>query len=1066
MFESTNWYKALTLKERSNSIQHIDNKSLSENEKTVADRRFQQWKSKPAFKNELFFQQRLSSDNLNEETFFFLLGEGLESLVERVPTRPKWLVELQEVSYTLETEAENSDPTSFDKFLAALSPLISTRQQKVNREIYRLKAKYPKTPIDQDLLQTFLFKIISHKLKSQVILRTLVSKMKSSREKGLLKGDTPQERFKFFIKEICTPQNTAKLLQEFPVLARQILIYLDNWVEFSFSFASHLFGDWNDVVETFFSQQDVGSIIDLKRLGDEHRKGAVIKIELSNGSKIIYKPKPLGIDVKFQKLLHWFNSQGHQPDFKLSKILDKGDHGWVEFLSPAACSTLEEVKRFYKRQGNNLALLHALAASDMHSENIIANGEYPVVVDLEMLFCQTIPLSQDITDTGVLDKLSTYKTLTSSALSVGLIPGLDYGNDKDYKGIDFSALGGEPGQLFPGVPTWINKETDEMQLVHKPKEIKTGFNNLPYLGGIMMRANNFLDEILEGFKFTYSFILKNKDLLISDNGIINNFRGERIRIIERPTGIYAVLLEESYNPNLLRNAIARDWFFDYLWMDRRLYERELTKWLIDSELADLQDGLIPYFTTYTDSKDLWNSKGEKIENVFLSTSFDIVIEHINSFSIQAMEQQCWFIKTSFAAKETNQKQKIKYLKLQNDILLQPDYEQKLLENAKIIGDKLLSTAIYNNDYASWITLDIESNGKFEFTSTSVDLYHGICGVTIFLAYLGYLTENSTYTTLARKAIKMLDHDFCYKKLDKIGAFDGLGSIVYALSHLSTLWKDQNLIKKAEEMANKILALVKQDKSYDVISGSAGSILSLLSLYKVSPSKAILNIAVECGNHLVLNAQKQDKGVGWVTIENSPPLSGFSHGAAGIAYALLYLGNLTNDYTFIETANEAIEYERSLFVEQVGNWLDLRENKRDIYTAWCHGAPGIGLGRLQCLDFISDETIKKEVQIATETTLKESISINTSLCCGGLGNIDFLMQASEKIHQPKSDLIKQIANAILKKIEVDGIECLTVSHMKIEIPGLMKGMVGAGYQLLRLAKPDLVPSVLCLAPPVL
>jgi lantibiotic modifying enzyme len=39
-------------------------------------------------------------------------------------------------------------------------------------------------------------------------------------------------------------------------------------------------------------------------------------------------------------------------------------------------------------------------------------------------------------------------------------------------------------------------------------------------------------------------------------------------------------------------------------------------------------------------------------------------------------------------------------------------------------------------------------------------------------------------------------------------------------------------------------------------------------------------------------------------------------------------------------------------------------------------------------------------------------------------------------------------------------------MNLEAPGLMTGITGIGYQLLRLAEPARVPSVLTLAPPVL
>jgi lantibiotic modifying enzyme len=37
-------------------------------------------------------------------------------------------------------------------------------------------------------------------------------------------------------------------------------------------------------------------------------------------------------------------------------------------------------------------------------------------------------------------------------------------------------------------------------------------------------------------------------------------------------------------------------------------------------------------------------------------------------------------------------------------------------------------------------------------------------------------------------------------------------------------------------------------------------------------------------------------------------------------------------------------------------------------------------------------------------------------------------------------------------------------MGVETPGLMLGIAGTGYQLLRLASPEQIPSVLLLAPP--
>ena len=42
-----------------------------------------------------------------------------------------------------------------------------------------------------------------------------------------------------------------------------------------------------------------------------------------------------------------------------------------------------EVEHYYFRMGIHLFLGYALGATDLHGENIIAHGEYPVIIDME-----------------------------------------------------------------------------------------------------------------------------------------------------------------------------------------------------------------------------------------------------------------------------------------------------------------------------------------------------------------------------------------------------------------------------------------------------------------------------------------------------------------------------------------------------------------------------------------------------------------------------------------------------------------------------------------------------------
>lgn len=132
------------------------------------------------------------------------------------------------------------------------------------------------------------------------------------------------------------------------------------------------------------------------------------------------------------------------------------------------------------------------------------------------------------------------------------------------------------------------------------------------------------------------------------------------------------------------------------------------------------------------------------------------------------------------------------------------------------------------------------------------------------------------------------------------------------------------------------------------------------------------------------------------------------------------------------------------------------------TAWCHGAPGIGLARLRCLPYLDNREIREEIDIALKTTLRHGFGSNHSLCHGDLGNLDLLLQASQALGTPEEIEVAQLTASILKSINCHGWVCGV--PLGVETPGLMTGLAGIGYGFLRLAAPKQVPSVLVLEPP--
>jgi type 2 lantibiotic biosynthesis protein LanM len=394
----------------------------------------------------------------------------------------------------------------------------------------------------------------------------------------------------------------------------------------------------------------------------------------------------------------------------------------------------------------------------------------------------------------------------------------------------------------------------------------------------------------------------------------------------------------------------------------------------------------------------------------------------------------------------------------------------LIAAARSMGDRVEHLAIHDGEEVGWPGLTKVGLDRFSIVALGTDLYDGLPGVALFLAYLGQITGESRYTNLARTTLSTLRRHLerQQQRITRIGGFEGWGGIIYALAHLAVLWRDAALLDEALGILPSLRELIDLDEDLDVIDGAAGCIGSLIALHRCSPSDLAVSVAVQCGDRLLACGQEQSQGIAWTTrIASKAPLTGFAHGAAGIAWALLELGVLTGEERFATAAREAAAYERSLFSQESESWPDLRSNRHaeesTFTTAWCFGAPGIGLARLRALDHWPDQETAAEIHAALRTTLRHGFGSNHSLCHGDLGNLELLVQAAQHGFEPGLETKwKSIAGEILEEVAHGRPRCAT--PFAVDSPGLMTGLSGIGYGLLRLAAPELVPSILLLEPP--
>jgi lantibiotic modifying enzyme len=132
-----------------------------------------------------------------------------------------------------------------------------------------------------------------------------------------------------------------------------------------------------------------------------------------------------------------------------------------------------------------------------------------------------------------------------------------------------------------------------------------------------------------------------------------------------------------------------------------------------------------------------------------------------------------------------------------------------------------------------------------------------------------------------------------------------------------------------------------------------------------------------------------------------------------------------------------------------------------------GAAGIALGYLRMLPYITDVDFRTRLiegsQSALQALLANFFGRNHALGHGDLGYLDLFLQAGNVLEDEQwGPSCCRYATLVIASMKHNGF--ITGIPLGVESPGLMAGLAGIGYGLLRLADPQRVPSVLALSMP--
>ena len=338
------------------------------------------------------------------------------------------------------------------------------------------------------------------------------------------------------------------MFERFPVLADLWVQLISQWRRHVTEVIGRFATDGRVISRVFFSGRPVRAIADLRcGLSDSHNNGrTVVRLQCGTGS-IIYKPRSGAGEWEWSSLLDWMNKHSFRPKLQAARVLRREGYCWMEYIETASCKDKAAARRFYHGMGGMIAAAYLLKAVDCHRENVIASGEYPVLVDVDALWHVSA------------------LTKTQSAADVLYRTGFFPNSNRRSLQSRSSVLG------------WTTTGKHPARIAGEPLDPVT-----------------YTNEIIRGFTNAWRCILGTPARRAAFLRRLRRIRSQERRWIYWATAQYAAIRRASIQPAALRSTIERGALID------RLCSRSLvSSTVVQAETNALQRLDIPYFIRST-----------------------------------------------------------------------------------------------------------------------------------------------------------------------------------------------------------------------------------------------------------------------------------------------------------------------------------------------------------------------------------------------------------------------------------------------------------------------------------
>ena len=877
------------------------------------------------------------------------------------------------------------------------------KEERVFDSFYEKLGQYIKIVLKQKLIASLTENMIDSLVKQIVQrvfwipFRCLIADMHEKKDAGQLNGHSSAEEYDDYVsKYLLNERECGEFLKKYPVMTDLLIRKIGDYINYVNEILQHFYQDRETISKEFHIEQNTMEITKISfNQDEEHFPGRMVaRVRLKGEQRIYYKPHSLLLTEKYQKIENWlWEKMGLEKSRHL--VASRDDYGWEQEVTEAECKCTKEIKEYYYRCGAECCLTYVLGMTDIHMDNVIAHGKYPVIIDTEFMFDRRI-------EVGTQGK-NLQQNLMDTVMHTGFVP-----NGMGTMHVNVSVLNTCDEQRLPvKMPMVINKGTSEMNIsYHYPK--LSHKKNMPIYEGKYISFENYMNEFINGFRRAYDCIKADSEVLVEMCQPIM----KKVRYLFRNTQEYYMYITSFNFPELMSNQAKRQLS---LWhMNRGLHCNETYRVkILIYEMQCVYDGIVPIF--YADGKNLLMGDDEYIENYFQRDNEQQLKLRVEKLSDWDKDFQTKVIQSAllmYAKKKDNW----------DGQLGQP--QPKIGElTAERIAKWVFNAAVLTGDKMEWTSVIYGKDGWTKAGKADIYLYNGLSGILLFFEAMWQKKQLFEHTDT-------LIQDGSNRQNDKMGLFDGEAAVAFTYWIMYKFTAEESYMIYAKKQCQFILNNAHQVSSDDLIQGRAGIIILMSLMYEETQDRMYLDTAQKVGKNLVESIQSENC------------LAGMAHGYSGMAVAMDLLGKYTGEENYKEIVLELCRKEDQLFDSSMNNWCDIREGKENPRNtvAWCHGSAGILLARalIHKISGLTMDQLFKDIPLnQVIDQMCQTEKTDWCLCHGQAGLLIVERYIRHVFGYEEEKWYKDAAKYLDKRLSIEDI----LNY------GMMQGLVGIGIFLL-------------------